>query len=76
MREFEMIHEIINQCPMNHSRDQFLEEIECESPMEYLKGKFHSEADLKIEETVRADGSYSFDVYANGLHHRFLFTEF
>ena len=37
MKEYEAIREIINQCPMNHSRDQFFEEIECEDPEVYIK---------------------------------------
>ncbi len=30
MKQYEVIREIINQCPLNHSRDQFFEEIQCE----------------------------------------------
>ena len=40
MKEYEAIREIINQCPMNHSRDQFFEEIECEDPEVYIREKF------------------------------------
>ena len=32
MKQYEVIREIINQCPLNHSRDQFFEEIQCEYP--------------------------------------------
>lgn len=30
MKEYEVIHEIFNQCPGNKTRDQFIEEIEIE----------------------------------------------
>lgn len=37
MKQYEVIREIINQCPLNHSRDQFFEEIQCEDPESYIR---------------------------------------
>lgn len=75
MKEYEMIHEILNQCPLNHSRDQFLEEIECEDPEKYLHDTYSKEANVIIEKNIKKDGSLSFDVYASGIHHTYIFSE-
>ena len=41
MKEYEVIHEIFNQCPGNKTRDQFIEEIEIEeTPEEWVRRKF------------------------------------
>ena len=37
MKEYEVIHEIFNQCPGNKTRDQFIEEIEIEDVAKYRK---------------------------------------
>ncbi|MBQ7371625.1 MAG: hypothetical protein IJW67_07055 [Blautia sp.] len=76
MHEYEMIHEILNLCPMNHDRDQFLEEIECDDLDTFVRSRFHSEADLKYEKTIHPDGSIVYEVFASGMHHRFTFSEF
>ena len=36
MAEYELVHEIKNQCPNNQMRDIFFEEIECDDPEKYL----------------------------------------
>ena len=43
MKEYEVIHEIFNQCPGNKTRDQFIEEIEIE-----VHRKNGSEKNLKM----------------------------
>ena len=74
MREYEVIHEIINQCPLNHSRDQFFDEIECESPEKYIENKFKGK-DYTCQKSIHADGSIVFDIYTFGIHQRYTFTE-
>ena len=50
MKEYEVIHEIFNQCPGNKTRDQFIEEIEIEeAPEEWIRKKFKNEKELQIE---------------------------
>ena len=43
MKEYELVHEIKNQCPNNQMRDIFFSEVECDDPETYvrrmLKGK-------------------------------------
>jgi hypothetical protein len=74
MKEYEVIHEIINQCPMNHSRDQFFDEIECEDPEEYVRNKFRGR-DFSCDKIIQNDGSIVFEVMTSGIHQRFTFTE-
>ncbi len=74
MKEYEVIHEIINQCPLNHSRDQFFEEVECESPESYIEAKFRGKS-YSCTKSVDVDGSVVFDIDTSGMHQRFIFTE-
>ena len=74
MREYEVIHEIINQCPLNHSRDQFFDEIACESPEEYIECKFKGK-EYTSKKSIHADGSIVFDISTSGIHQRYTFTE-
>ena len=57
MKTYEVIHEIFNQCPGNHSRDNFIQEIDMESPEIWLNAKFRSEKELRMEKTEKEDGS-------------------
>ncbi len=74
MKEYEAIREIINQCPLNHSRDQIFEEVVCEDPEEYIKEKFKGR-DFTYDKSVLADGSIVFDIYTAGIHQRYTFSE-
>ena len=73
MAEYEMVREIQNMCPNNQMRDVFFQEVETDSPEEYvqsfLKGKaenIHSEQGMNGIVTVFAE--------CQGLHQKFLFT--
>ena len=74
MKEYEAIREIINQCPLNHSRDQLFEEIECEDPEIYIQQKFQGR-DFTHEKIVQEDGSIVFDIFTAGIHQRYTFSE-
>lgn len=74
MKEYETIREIINQCPMNHSRDQLIEEISCEDPEEYIREKFKGK-EFSFDKTVMEDGSIVFEIMTAGIHQRYTFTE-
>lgn len=75
MREFEAIREIINQCPLNHSRDQIFEEIQCDDPEIFIQNKFKGK-EFHYEKQIKSDGSIVFDIYTAGIHQRYTFTEF
>ena len=74
MKEYEAVREIINQCPMNHSRDQLIEEISCEDPEEYIREKFRGK-EFTYDKTVMKDGSIVFEIMTAGIHQRYTFTE-
>ena len=63
MKEYEIIREIINLCPGNHTRDTFIEEAELPDDADleaYVRDKFKNEAELKIERIDREDGQQPF----------------
>ena len=74
MKDYEAIREFINQCPLNHSRDQLFEEIECEDPEIYIQNKFRGK-EFRYEKQVQPDGTMVFDIYTAGIHQRYTFTE-
>ena len=79
MKEYEIIREIINLCPGNHTRDTFIEEAELPDDADleaYVIEKFKNEAELKIERIDREDGSVVFDVMTAAIHQRYTFSEF
>ena len=76
MKEYEVIHEIFNQCPGNKTRDQFIEEIEMEeAPEEWIRKKFKNEKELQIEKIEKEDGSLVFDVMTAMIHQRYTISE-
>ena len=74
MKQYEVIREIINQCPLNHSRDQFFEEIQCEDPESYIRDRCGGRKET-YEKSIQKDGSIVFDVYFSGMHQRYTFSE-
>ena len=48
MVEYELVREIKNQCPNNQMRDIFFEEIECEDPESWLRGRLKG-TDIQME---------------------------
>ncbi|MEF2954955.1 MAG: hypothetical protein U0O33_10760 [Blautia sp.] len=79
MVDYEVIHEILNLCPGNQMRDVFIEEIQLPKDAdleEYVREKFKSEGELKIERTDRADGSVVFDIMTAAIHQKCTFSRF
>ena len=48
MKEYEVVHEIFNECANNQMRDVFFEEVMIEDLEAYIRGK-HKDHDLKLE---------------------------
>ena len=47
MKEYEVVHEIFNECANNQMRDVFFDEVMLEDPEAYIRGK-HKDHDLKL----------------------------
>ena len=73
MAEYELVHEIQNLCRNNQMRDVFFEEIECDDPVAYVRGKLLGK---QVELTVAEGTGGAVTVYASadGLNQKFLFT--
>ena len=73
MREYELVHEIKNQCPNNQMRDIFFEEIECENPEDWIRNKFRGR-ELKLTAESGNGGAVTFHAEVDGLLQKFVFT--
>ena len=75
MKEYELVHEIKNQCPNNQMRDIFFSEVQCDDPEAYvrqiLKGK-----KLELQSETGKDGAVTIHAVADGLIQKFVFTPF
>ena len=74
MKEYEVVHEIFNECANNQMRDVFFEEVMIEDPEAYIRGK-HKDHDLKLEREELADGTILYHVNTSGMLQRYTFTE-
>lgn len=74
MKQYEMVHEIENQCSRNQMRDVFFEEVETDDPAAYVRSLL---AGKSVELTVDEVAPGKINVYADvsGLTQKFLFTE-
>ena len=73
MKEYEVVHEIQNLCPNNQMRDIFFDEIECESPENWLRQRL---AGKDFELTVESGLNGALTIYAliNGMTEKFVIT--
>ena len=74
MRSYEMIREIENSCSNNQMRDVFFEEVDCESPMEYVRS-LHAGKNIELTQEEKSDGSVVVYVNIEGLIQKYIFTE-
>ncbi len=74
MKEYEVVHEIFNECANNQMRDVFFDEVMLEDQEAYIRGK-HKDNDLKLEREELADGTILYHVNASGILQRYTFTE-
>ena len=56
MKEYEVVHEIFNECANNQMRDVFFEEVALEDPEQYIRSR-HKDRELKIEREDLEDGT-------------------
>ena len=73
MAEYELVREIPNLCRNNQMRDIFFQEIETESPIEYVRN-FLKDSQVELMEDRRNDGTVTIYAVADGLTQKFIFT--
>ena len=76
MKEYEVVHEILNECARNQMRDIFIEEIEIPEGAydDYIRTK-HKDKELVMEREDLADGSVRYIVETSGIIQKYTFTE-
>ncbi len=76
LKEYEVVHEILNECAKNYSRDTFIEEIEIpEGAFEdYIRSR-HKDKELVMEREDLANGSVRYTVNTSGIIQKYTFAE-
>ncbi len=74
MKEYEIVHEIFNECANNQMRDVFFEEAEVDDPEQYIRSR-HKDKDLELSREDLADGTIVYHVESAGMSQRYTFTE-
>ena len=70
--EYELVHVIKNHCPNNQMRDIFIEEVETEDPVAYVRARLVGHID-ELTGNERPDG-VTIHAGCDGLRHEFNFT--
>ena len=70
--EYELVHEIKNHCPNNQMRDIFIEEVETDDPVAFVRSRLQGRIDELTAES-RSDG-VTIHAVCDGLRHVFTFT--
>jgi len=71
--EYELVHEILNQCPNNQMRDIFFEEIECEEPEAWLRERLKGK-NLELSREEGPNGMLTIHAVVDGMMEKFVFT--
>lgn len=74
MKEYEVVHEIFNQCSGNQMRDVFIEEAEIEDLEVYVTSR-HQDREFTFEREDLENGTVIYHVNTFGLLQRYTFTE-
>ena len=70
--EYELVHEIKNHCPNNQMRDIFIEEVETDDPVAFVRSRLQGRIDeLTVHERP---GGVTIYAVCDGLCHEFGFT--
>lgn len=73
LAEYELVREIQNLCRNNQMRDVFFEEVQCESPADYVKQMLcGKEVTLSVDEG--AEGAVTVYASVDGLTQKYVFT--
>lgn len=70
--EYELVHEIKNHCPNNQMRDVFIEEVQTDDPVAFVRARLKGRID---ELTVNEHrGGVTIYAVSDGLRHEFSFN--
>ena len=75
MAQYELVHEIKNQCPNNQMRDIFFSEVECDDPEAFVRGLLKGKT-LELSLEQGPEGAVTVHAVADGLVQKFVFTPF
>lgn len=77
MKEYEVVHEILNECARNQMRDILIEEIEIPKGAfeEYIRSK-HKDKEIILQKEELTDGNVRYRLWTSGIEHIYSFTEF
>lgn len=73
-KEYEVVHEIFNECANNQMRDVFFEEAQIDDLEEYVRSR-HKDKDVELNREDLEDGTVIYHVNAGGLMQRYTFSE-
>ncbi len=73
MAEYELVHEIKNLCKNNQMRDIFFEEVTCEDPVAYVRGRLRGKV-VELSEERGSGGTVTVHAVCDGLIQKFVFT--
>lgn len=73
MAEYEMVREILNQCPNNQMRDVFFDEVQTDDPEGYVRAFLKGQAEQVTVEPGKA-GAVTIHAVCDGLRQKFVFT--
>lgn len=74
MKEYELVHEIQNLCRNNQMRDVFFEEVACDDPESFVRGRLKGrDVQLSVDQT--GPGTLTIHTVCDGLMEKFVFTE-
>ena len=73
MAEYELVYEIKNLCRNNQMRDVFFEDVECDDPEEYLRGRLKGK-NVEFSTEKGAGGSLTIHAVVDGLIQKYVFT--
>ena len=70
--EYELVHEIKNHCPNNQMRDVFIEEVQTDDPVAFVRERLKGRIDELIVNEHR--GGVTIYAVSDGLRHEFGFN--
>ncbi len=73
MAEYELVRQIHNKCPNNQMRDVFFEEVETDSPADYIRSILTGNI-TELRTIPAANGAVTVWAVCDGLEQEFVFT--